>query len=65
MYICDRNCGFLENRLHPKAKWFDFFFFLFILLFVFAVEDAVVSWVGWAGFQFCVILQSQFFTSEL
>ena len=42
-----------------------FFFFLFILLFVFAVEDALVSWVGWAGFHFCVILQSQFFTSEL
>ena len=65
MYICNRNCRFLENRLHPKAKWFDGFFFLFILLFVFAVEDTVVSWVGWAGFQFCVILQSQFFTSEL
>ena len=41
------------------------FFFLSILLFLFTVEDTVLSWVGWAGFQFCVILQSQFFTSEL
>ena len=65
MYICNRNCGFLEYRLHSKAKWFDGLFFLFILLFVFAVEDAVVSWVRWTGFQFFVILQSQFFTSEL
>ena len=39
-----------------------FFLFLFKLLFVFTVEDVVVRWVGWAGFQFCAILQSQFFT---
>ena len=65
MYICNKNYGFLESRLHPQAKWFDSFFFLFILLFVFTVEDPVVSSVGRAGFQFYVILSSQFFTSKL
>ena len=65
LYICNRNCGFLNNRLHPKAKWFNGFFFLFILLFVFAVEDAVVSWVGWAGFQFLCYTAEPIFTSEL
>ena len=42
------------------VSWF--FSFLFIMLFVFTVEEAVVSWIGWEGFQFCVILQCQFFT---
>ena len=52
MYIYNRKCRFLENRLHPKAKWFDGFFFLFILLFVFAVEDAVLAGLDGQDFSF-------------
>ena len=38
-------------------------FFSFKMLLVFQIEGAVISWVGWARFQLCGILESQFFMS--
>ena len=37
--------------------------FLSKVLSVFRVEGAVISWVGWARFQLCRVLESQFFMS--
>ena len=46
-----------------RPKGFIVFFFSFKLLLVFWVEGAVISWVGWARFQLCRVLESRFFTS--
>ena len=46
-----------------RPKGFIVFFFSFKMLLVFRVEGAVKSWVGWARFQLCKVLESQFFTS--
>ena len=45
-----RDIGFFESRLHLKAKRFYGFFLFFKVLLVFGIEDAVISWVGWARF---------------
>ena len=46
-----------------RPKGFNVFFFSFKMLLVFRVEGAIISWVEWARFQLCGILESLFFTS--
>ena len=60
-----RNLRFLQSGFHLKGKRFYCFSFCFFkILFVLRTEDAVISWVGVAGFEFRVVLEGQFFTSE-
>ena len=40
-----------------RPKGFIVFFFSFKVLLVFRVEGAVISWVGWARFQLCRVLE--------
>ena len=45
----------------PKVLLIFFFNTLFLLI----IEETLISWVGWVGFEFCVVLEGQFFASEL
>ena len=48
-----------------RPKGFMDFPFFFQSVARIGVEDAVLIWVEWARFYFCIVLESQFFTSEL
>ena len=62
-YIGERDFIFFESGFHLKVKKFPFFFSKTLL--VPWIEDAVISWVGWTEFGFYVVLETQFFISDL
>ena len=52
---------FYENVFNGARCWSCQTLWLLVL----KVEDVVISWVEWARFEFCTVLESQFFRSEL
>ena len=72
-FLCDAfvnigegNFRFFEGGFHQRAKRCNCLFFFFPkTLFGLRIEDTAIKWVGWAGFEFCIVLEGQFFSSEL